>query len=66
MGNLDEYNESKGVGKEFLRPVTGFFCRACKKLLPTEEESVAHMKSKIHWDACVKADKSKVLYVYSF
>jgi len=61
LGSLESYDENKGVGREFLRPVTGFFCRICKKLLPTEEESISHMKSKIHWEACVKADKAKAI-----
>ena len=45
------------MGADFLRPVSGFFCRVCKKLLLTQEDSVAHMKTKPHWDLCVKADK---------
>ena len=46
------------VGTDFLRPVSGFFCRVCKKLLLTPEESVTHMKTKPHWDLCVKASKA--------
>merc|ERR1712200_358676 len=33
-------------------------CKVCKKLLHTEDESVSHLKSKIHWDACVKAENT--------
>jgi len=55
VGNLTTYDENMAVGKEFLRPVTGFFCRLCKKLLPTMAESAAHLKSKPHWDQCVKS-----------
>jgi len=58
IGDLKTYDEKKGVGKEFLRPVSGFFCKVCKKLLHTEDESVSHLKSKIHWDACVKAENT--------
>ena len=49
------------MGKDFLKPVSGFFCRVCKKLLLTAEEAVTHMKTKPHWDATVKATKTAAL-----
>lgn len=52
------YDETRVVGRDYLKPVSGFFCRVCKKLLLTTEDSVQHMKTKAHWDLCVKAAKT--------
>jgi len=57
IGDFDAYDETKAVGEDYLRPVSGFFCRVCKKLLLDAKESANHMKSKPHWDNCVKARK---------
>jgi len=57
VGDLEKYDKGKVVGEDFLKPVSGFFCRLCKKLLLTTADGVEHMKSKPHWDNCVKAGK---------
>ena len=55
---IPDFDQNKGIGISFIKPVNGKFCRLCKKFLAVDLVT-EHIRSKAHYEKFAESVKTK-------